>query len=259
MESVRSIRLLGSEGEARDYLPVLRLLLLLAAFAFGLLVLFYFGLLQTMLRTDRSFISSLILGIFAAATVHCIYQTVGISRELNALRRLEELAKHSDVPIRVAGDRLVASDGTQLEPGITTHHIANLVAKARIQGGRHVDQSLLLRTLADRLRSRERLGWFVAEALLRLALLGTAVGFILMLIPIASLTTIDVETMRQAMTGMSSGMAVALNVTVAGIACALLLKTEYYLLHEAVEELFQRITEFTEVHVVAALERGSDG
>jgi hypothetical protein len=61
------------------------------------------------------------------------------------------------------------------------------------------------------------------------------------------------------MAGMSSGMAVALNVTVAGIGCALLLKTEYYLLHEAVEELFQRITEFTEVRVVAALERGADG
>ena len=96
----------------------------------------------------------------------------------------------------------------------------------------------MLRSLSDQLRSREKLGWFVAEALLRLALLGTAVGFILMLIPIATIKAFDAETLRDALAGMSGGMAVALNVTVTGIGCALSLKLEYYLLDSSISELF---------------------
>ena len=91
----------------------------------------------------------------------------------------------------------------------------------------------------------EKLGWFVAEALLRLALLGTAIGFILMLIPIAQLSSFEVETLRNALAGMSGGMAIALNVTVTGIASALLLKVEYYFLDRAIAELFAKITEIT--------------
>ena len=100
--------------------------------------------------------------------------------------------------------------------------------------GPHMDQMVLLRSLADQLRSRENLGWFVSESLLRLALLGTAVGFILMLIPLAALDAFDADTLRRTLTGMTSGMAIALNITVAGIGTALFLKLTYYLLDEAI-------------------------
>jgi len=116
-----------------------------------------------------------------------------------------------------------------------------------------------LRAMADRLRSRERLGWFVSEALLRLALLGTAVGFILMLLPLTGLSTFDAETSRRALSGMSGGMAIALNVTVTGIATALLLKLQYFFLGTSLADLVDMITEATEVHVVSALERDADG
>ena len=76
-----------------------------------------------------------------------------------------------------------------------------------------------------------------------------------MLIPIATLKSFDVETLRSALSGMSGGMAVALNVTVTGIGCALLLKIEYYILDASISELFHATTEITEVHVVSALER----
>src|SRR2546423_8372023 len=65
------------------------------------------------------------------------------------------------------------------------------------RSGPHLDQMVLLRSLADQLRSRENLGWFVSESLLRLALLGTAVGFILMLIPVAALDAFDADSLRR--------------------------------------------------------------
>jgi hypothetical protein len=80
-----------------------------------------------------------------------------------------------------------------------------------------------------------------------------------MLIPIAGLKSFDVETLRAALAGMSGGMAIALNVTVTGIATALVLKFEYYFLDEDIADLFRRITEVTEVYVVSTLERSADG
>jgi hypothetical protein len=117
---------------------------------------------------------------------------------------------------------------------------------------------VLLRSLADQLRARENLGWFVSESLLRLALLGTAVGFILMLIPLTALDAFDVESLRRTLTGMTGGMAIALNITVAGIATALFLKLTYYLLDQAVADLFREVTKVTEVYVIPTLVPGAE-
>ena len=54
-------------------------------------------------------------------------------------------------------------------------------------------------------------------------------------------------------------MAIALNITVTGIATALLLKLQYFYLDKAIADLFADITELTEVHVVSALEYHGDG
>jgi len=242
-------------SQSSDFLPLLRWLILISLTVFGVAVLWRLGLVRLMLETDRTHVSSLILCLFVLTTLHCLTQTWIVSRELTAVRSFEEALgreRGSLAALRGGPDRLP-------EGSIIARHVANLVAKARAQKGGRVDQTLLLRTLADRLRTREKLGLFVSEALLRLALLGTAVGFILMLIPIAGLTAFDAESLRKALAGMSSGMAIALNITVTGIATALLLKLQYFYLDKAIADLFAAITELTEVHVVSALERDSDG
>ena len=259
MSNVTAGVLIGRSDEARDYVPLLRWLVLSGLVAFGVLALAYFGVLQVMLETDRTRLSVLILAIFVITSLHCLYQTIVVSRELVSARRASEQIVSSPGALSLVGEKVLTRDGRELPPGAMTSHIRNLIAKSQVQGGRRLDQTLLLRSLADRLRAREKLGWFVAEALLRLALLGTAVGFILMLVPIAGLSSFDVETLRTALAGMSGGMAIALNVTVAGIATALVLKLEYYFLDEDIAELFSKITEVTEVYVVSALERGADG
>jgi hypothetical protein len=247
---------IGSASEIEDFGPLLRFLLLNVLIALGLFVLWYFGLLQLVLATDHTRVSILIFAIFCLTGLHCLYQTVVISRELVRARKVRDIVvAESGSGLRVDGDQVMTGNGTVLEPGIMTNHIINIIRKRRLQSERHVDQTLLLRSLADKLRAREKIGLFVSEALLRLALLGTAIGFILMLIPISALTSFESDTLRSALGGMTGGMAVALNVTVAGIASALLLKLEYYLLDNSIAELFEMITETTEIHVVSALEQ----
>ncbi len=243
--------LLATPQESRDFLPLLRWLILISLICFGVVVLWQLGLVQVMFDTDRTHISSLILALFAITSLHCLAQTWFVSKELVATRTFRD---------RLAGEHgpfSLGSAGLDRSPSgsIIARHIANLVAKGRAQRGRRIDQTLLLRSLADRLRSREKLGLFVSESLLRLALLGTAVGFILMLIPIAGLSAFDAETLRKALAGMSGGMATALNITVTGIATALLLKLQYFFLDKAVVELVNTITDVTEVHVISALEQ----
>lgn len=251
---VRSSILIGPPSQSRDFLPLLRWLILMSLTGFGLLVLWRFGLIQVMFDTDRTRISSLILVLFALTTLHCLAQTWAVSKELAATRSFREALAAERGPLSVA----LFDPNRVAEGSAIARHVASLVAKARGQRGRRLDQTLLLRALADRLRSREKLGLFVSESLLRLALLGTAVGFILMLIPIAGLNAFDAETLRKALAGMSGGMATALNITVTGIGTALLLKLQYFFLDKAIVELFDNITEITEVHVVAALEHDGD-
>jgi hypothetical protein len=247
----RSTVVLGTPSEAHDFLPILRWLILMSLTGFGCVTLWHLNLIQSMFETDRTYISLLILLLFVFTSLHCLAQNWFVSRELVATRRFEE-ALHRN------RSRLASSldDMDYLPKGsMIAHHVANVVTKARAQQGRRVDQSVLLRVLINRLRGRERFGLFVSEALLRLALLGTAIGFILMLIPMAGLNSFDAETLRRALSGMSGGMAVALNITVTGIATALLLKLQYFFLATGVVDLFDKITEVTEVHVVPTLER----
>lgn len=246
---------LGSRRESHDFLPLLRWLIVISLTGFGLAVLWQFGLIQLMFDTDRTHISSLILALFALTTLHCLAQTWAVSQELRATRSFREALDREPGRLSVLQANANRNEGRSM----ITRHVANLIAKARAQQGRRLDQTLLLRALADRLRSREKLGLFVSESLLRLALLGTAVGFILMLVPIAGLNAFDAETLRKAMAGMSGGMATALNITVTGIATALLLKLQYFFLDKAIIELFNSITEVTEVHVISVLEHDGRG
>ncbi|MHA6691297.1 MotA/TolQ/ExbB proton channel family protein [Devosia sp. A449] len=251
--------LTGPVEDRTNYVPLLRLLLVNIVAAAGLVALWAFGFLELILTADHTRISLVIFAILVGTTLHCFYQTIVVSRELIAARRVKQILEAESVVGLVAKpDGVTTALGSPLPEGVFATHISTLVRKGVLQGGGRVDQSLLLRLLADRLRGRERLGLFISEALLRLALLGTAIGFILMLIPISALTSFETETLRGALGGMTSGMAIALNVTVTGIASALLLKLDYFLLNAAMVDLFDTIAETTEIYVVSALERDAD-
>ena len=94
-----------------------------------------------------------------------------------------------------AGSRLArlnfATAGDALPNGLIADHIRDLARKARTQGAGQLDQTLLLRSLADRLRGSNGLGAFASDTLIKLGLLGTIIGFIIMLAPIAGLDAAD--------------------------------------------------------------------
>jgi biopolymer transport protein ExbB/TolQ len=112
-----------------------------------------------------------------------------------------------------------------------------------------------LRGLADALRGPNQLGSFASDTLMKLGLLGTIVGFILMLAPVAGLDVGDKLSVKSSMGLMSDGMAVAMYTTLSGLIGSILVQTQYYMLEEATQKLFALATDLTEVFVVSVLER----
>jgi len=242
-----------------DHLPLLRWLMFTGVCAFGVVLAWHYGLFHLMLASDKTYISAIIVVLYIAASAHCFMRTVVISRELDAAHRVAALVSRGVRGFTVAGQNVQTADGTRLPPGRVTDHIRNLILKARLQGHYRIDQTLLLRGLADALRGPNQLGSFASDALMKLGLLGTIVGFILMLAPIAGLDAADRVSVKSSMGLMSDGMAVAMYTTLTGLVGSILLQTQYYLLDEATAKLFALATDLTEVFVVSVLEREQDG
>jgi hypothetical protein len=158
------------------------------------------------------------------------------------------------------------TDGTKanIDPegmpaGMVTDHIRSLVTKAKAQGVGRIDQTLLLRSLADRLRGSNGFGAFASDTLMKLGLLGTIIGFIIMLAPIATLDATDKAAMKSSMGLMSDGMAVAMYTTLAGLVGSILVRIQYYMLDAATQQVFSDAVTLTETRVTPVLERQHDG
>jgi len=181
-----------------------------------------------------------------------ISQFLAIAREADASRGAALLlAKNTSATT----DAATLSWRDALPPGLVSDHIRNLVVKAETQASGRVDQTLLLRSLADRLRGSNGFGAFASDTLMKLGLLGTIIGFIVMLAPIAGLDATDRAMMKSSMGLMSDGMAIAMYTTLAGLVGSILLKVQYYMLDAATARVFSQAVTLTETRVVPALER----
>jgi MotA/TolQ/ExbB proton channel family len=237
--------------------PLLRWFVFTGATVFAGVVLWRYGLLEQMVASDRTYISSVICVLYVGASLHCLWRTASIAREGE-----RELAA-SAIFDAAGGSATILDDGSvegcgPLPPGLIGGHIRDLALKARTQGARRLDQTLLLRGLADRLRGSNGFGGFASDTAMKLGLLGTIIGFIIMLAPVAGLDASDKAMMKTSMGLMSGGMAVAMYTTLAGLVGSILLRVQYYMLDSATASVFSRAVRLTETRVVPALERRYD-
>jgi hypothetical protein len=206
-----------------------------------------------MLVSDRTYISGLIAVLYVVTCCHCFWRTRAIDREGEAARHCRNVLSAPDIATALA------ANAHALPAGLVTDHIRSLVTKAETQGSGRLDQTLLLRTLADRLRGSNGIGAFASDTLMKLGLLGTIIGFIIMLAPIAGLDAADKLAMKSSMGLMSDGMAVAMYTTLAGLVGSILIRVQYYMLDAATQRVFSDAVTLTETRVTPVLERRHDG
>ena len=233
-----------------QHILLLKGLLLWMAVAFAAVVAWSYGLPQHVWTADASGISVAITLAFLLAAAQGSRQVLRLSRALNHLAAVQTAIEDWML------DGSWSGKSPELPRGCIANYISGLYTKARLSGTRvALDQGLLLESFEVELRQGHDFGWFVADLLLSLGLLGTVVGFILMLGPIATLDAADQGAIRAALASMGGGMAVALYTTLTGLIGGMLLKVQGLLLDGGTRELVHRTTRLTEIYVLPAIER----
>ena len=237
---------------AADRAPLLRWLIFTGATVFAAILLWSYGLIRLMIASDRTYLSSLIAADLCGGVA-----ALSLANDRRLARRRCRKARGEQN--RAGGADFSAADApAALAHGLIADHIRDLALKARTQGQGRLDQTLLLRSLADRLRGSNGFGAFASDTVMKLGLLGTIIGFIIMLAPIAGIDASDKSMLKSSMGLMSDGMAVAMYTTLAGLVGSILLKIQYYMLNSATAKVFSHAVTLTETRVVPALERAHD-
>ena len=212
---------------------VFRALVILGLVGFGFYLAADRGLIRIAWDADRSYISTVILAVYTLASAHWLYLAKSLSSERARLAALER---------RVA---LGHSSG-QPRHGMVGSFLANLRAREA-----NDEPAALVTAFGDALMNRHAFGHFLGDALIKLGLLGTIVGFILMLLPVSEIEAFEPALMQQLLAGMSEGMAVALYTTLAGLVTSTLLKLQYHVLDASAADLATRLGVLADVHLPA--------
>lgn len=239
----------------RDYNVLIVWTIVMGVIVFGFVVAGDLGLLRLVLESDISRISAGIFAIFVVFSGHCCWLAVTVSRERALAGEISRMVKANTGALRVSEQGDVIIGRTALPNGLMADHVRNLIEKSARQDDGRVDQTVLIQNLADSLSDRESIGWFVSDSLVKLGLLGTIIGFILMLRPVANIEDFDVETLKRALSAMTGGMAVALFTTLSGLIGSTLLRLQYQVIDKGVVGLIDEISSTTEVHVVPQLDK----
>lgn len=191
---------------------------------FGVLLLWYFGIFSMILDADRTFLSILILVLFFAVTLYL----GGAAARLGRLNRF-------------VADRAWqgAGSGADRDIGWLSDHFSLC---SEIKDGEGGFAEPLQGRLVEFIHSRHSLGWFAVDALIRLGLIGTVIGFILMLGAVYELKDEDISALQDLLGSMGTGMQVALYTTLTGICSSLILSIYCRILDYYADQLVGNIS-----------------
>lgn len=215
-----------------DHRFVLIWALLISVVLFGAYVAQDQSLIAMMLAADRSYLSIFIILVFVGATCHAAWHILSVSGRLRGAETL--LAGHA----KAAPDTTAIRRSRFLEEFLD--EIGGVVggdperADPQSPSG---DRDNILEIYADQLRSPVEIGWFVVDILIRLGLVGTIIGFILILQSLTEGPAPQGDDIRTLLVSMSGGMGTALYTTLAGLVSATLLGVQYMILSRCVEHL----------------------
>jgi len=80
------------------------------------------------------------------------------------------------------------------------------------------------------------MGWFASQMCLNLGMIGTVIGFIMMLVGFSHVDVSNVKSVQDLLASMSGGMSTALYTTLAGLVSMQILQLQYFNLSRALEQ-----------------------
>lgn len=198
-----------------NYFPFYGWLLIIGVVLFGAYLLWDFGLFAKLLKEDITYLSSIILMLFCIITLYLGFSAWQLSRQT-----------------------AFASNVNKQSGGWAYDHLELL--QWQREEGRNESESLLAR-LVERIHRGHTSGWFFSDILMRLGLIGTVIGFVLMLSTVYQLKDNDVQALQQLLGTMGSGMQVALYTTLSGLGTAMLVTLQCQWLDRCADNLVSKI------------------
>ena len=237
-----------SKLQEYDHWLMLVWLLITGLIAFGFAVSWNEGLLQALVACDQSRISLVIGFLYVLGTAHCATRAAYLAAEIALVQRVDRAVGDEIAPVQLRNDSLEIVGQTISPNTILGDHLATLLRGKQDAGARTQDseRSTLVDLLVSRAKGSHDIGWFVVDILLKLGLIGTIVGFILMLSSVANTASLDVNTMQKVLKQMSAGMGTALFTTLAGLTGSILLGLQYLILDKGADTLIERILQLSE-------------
>ncbi|HZY69279.1 MAG TPA: MotA/TolQ/ExbB proton channel family protein [Devosia sp.] len=238
----------------RSFDAVFRWGVFFALICLAAVVLWDFGYLLYIYAADTSQISAVITVIFVGFSFYCLYLLLSLAPELRAIGSITAQMQTGS-PIVDEGGVLRAGTYKLPPKSAVAEHLRDVLLKYR--NDPEGDREVLLQSMASPMRARIRIGMITADVLYKLGLLGTVIGFIVMLGSISQLGEFEVETMRGAMQAMSSGMAISLLTTVTGLVCGTLLRMQFVMVEGVVSQILRRTVRLTEVFIIPDLKKAA--
>lgn len=223
---------------------------------FALFLAWQEGLLAALYQADRSKISLAITLIYVLVTIHCAYRVNQLSSEANHVDAISRVIHgHPETVLKTDSSGTTLFGYGRLPACLMNDFVRDLMhqhksPQAAEEAGASRD---LIEVYAARLKGPQEIGWFAAEIMLKLGLLGTIIGFIMMLGSVSNVTDFDVTTMQKILQLMSAGMSTALYTTLAGLVCSMLAGVQYYMLDRRTDEMLEAMQHVAEVRLKPAL------
>lgn len=197
-------------------------LLLLSILAIGALVARDRQLFNIITSLDRSYMASICMALVLIGSIHCGWHMLRNSQHIEQLQQWLEQPNddrnHASKYINNYLDDLSGSRQHEARKNLP-HTLANSP----------LDDSIV-EIHANHIRSPVELGWFFVDMAVRLGLLGTIIGFILIFTSLSDLTITGGEDLKKLLIAMSGGMGTALLTTLTGLIAASALSFQYLIL-----------------------------
>ena len=220
MQPKRSHALTPSADLHLCHIVLLQWLLIISLLIYAAYIASQYNVFNLLLEHDPTNISSLILITFLFSSCYCGYQAIHLSNEVNLGLKL--------INAILSGDRLTASSHQGMVSEYRDHY-----GHSEAPSLPSIDSESLSALLEQKTNRHHETVWFTVNLLLKLGLLGTVVGFILMINALTEVKTIEYSDIKDLISNMALGMGIALTTTVVGLVTSILLGIQCLFLDRA--------------------------
>lgn len=227
-----------------DYRVFQQWLIITGVLVFAGWISYRYGLIGALVAGDRTYISLVIGALFAVSWAYCGVRSAWISREDARFAAIRHAVERDGAALALDGAGRLTLGGRAAPESAAADYLAGAIALHVRPDQRAPDT--LVDVLGERLAGAHEFGWFICGVLIKLGLLGTVIGFIVMLATVNSATSFDVSAVRELLVGMSQGMRVALYTTLVGLGASMILSLQYLLLDRAADRLQSAIVSFAQ-------------